>query len=83
MTSEQQTTICLDLLAELDAYLDGEAPDEVCAAVERHLAQCADCRALVDTMRKTVQLAHELPQPALPAAARRRLLHLLELDEHA
>lgn len=66
--------MCHELLSELMAYIDGETAAEVCAAVERHLLECADCPVLVGTTRKTVLLVHELPRPALSAEARRRLL---------
>jgi anti-sigma factor RsiW len=72
--------VCRELLAELSAYLDGEAAAEVCAAVEGHLEGCADCRALVDTMRKSVQLARALPEPVLTSEAKERLLVVLRLS---
>lgn len=73
---------CTHLLAELTAYLDGEAAAEVCAEIERHLADCEDCRVVVDTLSKTVTLYHELPQPTLPAATRARLFAALDLREY-
>lgn len=79
----EHTFICRELLSELSAYIDGEAAADVCAAIEGHLAACADCRALVDTMRKTMQLAHELPPPALTDAAKERLLLVLHLKDKA
>ncbi len=72
---------CQHLLGELSDFLDGEASSEVCAEIERHLRTCEDCRVVVDTLRKTVTLYRELPQPVLPAVARRRLYKTLDLDE--
>ncbi|HRW50957.1 MAG: zf-HC2 domain-containing protein [Caldilinea sp.] len=72
---------CEHLLDELSDYIDGEAAAAVCAEIERHLAGCADCRAVVDTLRKTVYLYQGLPQPELPAGARERLLAALSLEE--
>lgn len=72
---------CRHLLAELSEYLDGEASAELCAEIERHLADCADCRVMVDTLRKTVSLYRELPQPEMPAGARERLYASLDLAE--
>jgi predicted anti-sigma-YlaC factor YlaD len=72
---------CRHLLSELSDYLDGEAAAEVCAEIERHLAECADCRAVIDTLRKTIYLYRTLPQPALPQDARARLLAALSLAE--
>jgi anti-sigma factor RsiW len=69
------------LLHDLSEYLDGTASAEVCAEIERHLAECEDCTAVVDTMRKTVSLYRKLPQPELPAGARARLFKTLDLSE--
>lgn len=72
---------CHHLLHELSDYLDGEASAEVCAEIERHLAGCEDCTAVVDTARKTVDLYHDLPQPELSPAVRARLFKTLDLSE--
>jgi anti-sigma factor RsiW len=72
---------CRHLLDDLSDYLDGEAAAEVCAEIERHLAGCVDCRVVVDTLRKTVAVFRELPQPELPVEARRRLYTSLDLTE--
>ncbi len=75
------TAKCQHLLENLSNYLDGEAPEELCAEIERHLDGCDDCRVVVDTLRKTISLYHELPQPELPPEARWRLYKSLDLGE--
>ena len=80
-TMGEHDPLCDELLSQLSTYIDGEAAMDVCAALEQHLAECPDCRALVVTMRKTVQLAHELPPPALTNAAKGRLLLALRLQD--
>ncbi len=75
------TPACAALLAHFSEYLDGETPPDLCARLEAHLATCAECHAVFDTLRKTVALYHELPQPDLPTAVRTRLFHRLDLDE--
>jgi len=72
---------CQYLLADLSSYLDGEASAEVCAEIERHLADCENCRVVVDTLEKTVTLYHELPKPEMPDAVRQRLFRRLDLEE--
>lgn len=72
---------CQHLLGDLSAYLDGEASAELCAEIERHLAGCADCRVMVDTLRKTILLYRELPPPDFSAEARQRLYKALDLEE--
>jgi predicted anti-sigma-YlaC factor YlaD len=71
---------CRHLLDDLSDFLDGEASAEVCAEIERHLASCENCRVMVDTLRKTVILYRELPQPEIPPDARQRLYRSLDLE---
>jgi anti-sigma factor RsiW len=73
---------CRDLLGGLSDYLDGEASGALCAEIERHLAGCDKCRIVVDTLRKTVTLYHQLPQPLMPEAALERLYKRLDLAEY-
>ena len=70
---------CEHLLADLSDYLDGEAAASTCAEIERHLGDCPDCRVVVDTLRKTISLYRELPQPDFSAEARTRLFTVLNL----
>lgn len=75
----EQDHDCRQMLGDLSAYLDGEASDELCAEIEQHMANCEDCRIVVDTLGKTVLLYRDLPQPTLPADARERLYRSLDL----
>jgi len=71
---------CRHLLGDLSDFLDGEASDEICTEIERHMSGCEDCRIVVDTLRKTVLLYRELPPPPIPDAARERLYRALDLE---
>ncbi len=73
---------CHDLLDGLSDYLDGEASGQLCAEIERHVANCEKCRIVVDTLRKTVTLYHQLPQPLMPPEARERLYKRLDLADY-
>jgi anti-sigma factor RsiW len=70
------------LLKELSSYIDGEAAAELAAEIERHAAECEDCRIVVDTLRRTIRLYRQLPSPGLPEAARKQLYRSLDLSEH-
>jgi anti-sigma factor RsiW len=70
---------CRELLDGLSAYIEGEASADLCAELERHLAECGDCRVVVDTLRQTIRLYRNLPPPAFPFEARERLYQSLEL----
>ena len=73
---------CRHMLGDLSDYLDGEASDELCAEIERHMDGCEECRIVVDTLRKTVFLYRELPRPAMSDDARQRLYQSLDLQEY-
>jgi anti-sigma factor RsiW len=75
------TAQCQHLLENMSVYLNGEASAELCAEIERHLSGCTDCHVVVDTLRKTIALYHELPQPELLPEARLRLYKSLDLSE--
>jgi anti-sigma factor RsiW len=72
---------CQHLLNALSEYIDGEAPAELCIEIERHLAVCTNCRVLINTLRKTISLYRELPEPEMPARILERLYATLGLTE--
>jgi anti-sigma factor RsiW len=63
----------------LSDYLDGELDEQFCIEIERHLADCGDCRVLVDTLRRTVLLYREHGHESLPTDVRERLYAVLKL----
>jgi anti-sigma factor RsiW len=73
---------CRDLLESLSDYVDGELSENLCAELERHLHDCDNCRIVVDTLQKTIDLYHaeRVPEP-LPLDVRDRLFHRLDLDD--
>jgi predicted anti-sigma-YlaC factor YlaD len=72
---------CQELLGQLNAFVDGELAAELCHDLELHLADCADCRVVFDTLAKTITLYHTLDETpvALPADVEARLLCRLNL----
>ena len=74
---------CKKLLSTISDYMDGELDDSLCLELEQHLADCPDCRIVVDTTRKTVSLyrvqATEASQ--LPEEVRERLFKSLNLED--
>jgi anti-sigma factor RsiW len=47
---------CRGVIRELSNYLDGDLDPQVKAELERHLEHCEDCKLVVDTTKKTVQV---------------------------
>jgi anti-sigma factor (TIGR02949 family) len=63
---------CRDLLAQISAYLDGEADAATCAAIERHCAECPHCADVVAGLRRTIALCRETGSAPLPEPVRER-----------
>ncbi|MGD2162295.1 MAG: zf-HC2 domain-containing protein [Anaerolineales bacterium] len=74
---------CPDLLPELSDFVDGTAGAEVCAAIEKHLAECPDCRIMIDTLKKTIYLYRNREERVeLPEGFRERLFTSLDLKDY-
>jgi hypothetical protein len=64
---------CDELLALLNAYVDGGVDPSVCKELETHLVKCNPCRVVVDNVRRTITLYRNDKPCDLPAAFRTRL----------
>ena len=71
---------CEEALCVLSDYVDGELSPDLCAENERHMAECGNCRIMVDTLRKTVILYREMGHEEVPADAKTRLYAVLNLQ---
>jgi predicted anti-sigma-YlaC factor YlaD len=73
---------CGALLESLSEYVDGVLGDALCKEIESHVADCNDCRVVVDTLKKTIYLYHETSEKTeIPIDVRERLFHRLNLDD--
>ena len=64
---------CRGVIRELSNYLDGDLDPQVKAQLELHLEHCEDCRLVVDTTRKTVQVFCDSQPVPLPDDVHNRL----------
>ncbi len=73
---------CGALLASLSKYVDGVLGDALCKEIENHIADCDNCRVVVDTLKKTIYLYHKTSEKtAMPIDVRERLFHRLDLGD--
>jgi anti-sigma factor (TIGR02949 family) len=74
---------CQHLLGSLSEYIDGDLAEELCTEIERHLAECENCRVVVDSLNKTVYLYQTTSQQVdVPAGLRERLYRRLDMDDY-
>ena len=71
---------CQRLLGQLSDYVDGELERTMCEEIEHHLADCPNCRVVVDTLSKTVALYQTRGQDPLPGDVQERLYKVLNLE---
>ena len=65
---------CQEVVRQLSEYLDGELEAELIQSLEQHLSRCQDCRIIVDTTRKTIEIyCNSNPLP-LPGPVHERLM---------
>ena len=69
---------CKTVLNELCDFLDGQLDAETVEHMKVHLDRCHDCRLLVDTTRKTIEIFCNSDPLPLPQDLRDRLHRALE-----
>jgi predicted anti-sigma-YlaC factor YlaD len=75
---------CSYLLSSLSDFIDGNLEEMLCEEIERHVADCENCRVVIDTLEKTIYLYHttaELEQPMVREVVKERLYKRLDIDE--
>jgi hypothetical protein len=68
---------CRDVIGLLLDYLEATLDDDTVARFERHLADCAPCRAYLRTYDRSRRLAGEVGRVEMPVEMRDRLRDLL------
>jgi len=69
---------CATLVTYLSDYLDGNLDEALIAEAKEHLATCQNCRVVLDSTQKTIQIYHETQQQTIPTDRRQRLYEQLE-----
>jgi anti-sigma factor (TIGR02949 family) len=74
---------CEALLGSLSEYIDGELGAELCREIEKHLAGCENCRVVLNTTRRTIDLVRSPAENiSVPEDVRERLFKRLNLDDY-
>lgn len=73
---------CQALLGSLSEYIDGELPADLCREIEKHLEGCDNCRVVLNTTKRTIDLV-QVPadEETVPDDVRERLFLRLHLDD--
>ncbi|MFZ3201223.1 MAG: zf-HC2 domain-containing protein [Candidatus Acidiferrales bacterium] len=69
---------CKALISELADYFDEGIDPALRAEIEEHLAKCTNCRVVVNTCKKTIEIFCNSEPTPLPTDTRERLYQALE-----
>ena len=69
--------MCREVIGVLADYLEGELGPEVVEELERHLADCAPCRAYLATYRRTREIGAAAARVEMPEEMKVRLRQFL------
>jgi anti-sigma factor (TIGR02949 family) len=83
MMTEHVHQNCESLLGSLSEYIDGGLSPELCREIEKHLEGCENCRIVLNTTKRTIELVHApVEKPDVPEDVRARLFKRLNLDDY-
>ena len=71
---------CEELLHYLSDYIDQELDEELSAAARRHLSSCDNCKVVLNTTLRTIELVGQEANLTIPADRRSDLFDRLEQD---
>lgn len=57
---------CLEVFARLSEYIDGELPDDDCALIEEHIADCPPCVEFLRNLKRSVAASREVQSDLRP-----------------
>ena len=74
---------CKEFVNTISSYVDGDLSDELCIELDKHLSECDNCRIVVDTLKKTIDIVHQQSElDKAPADVKERLFYRLNLDQY-
>lgn len=68
---------CKGVVRELSDFLDGELAPDLLKELEQHIQKCKNCRLVVDTTRKTIEIYCDAEPLPLPEGVHQRLQQAL------
>lgn len=69
---------CKDVLDNLSCYVDGDGSGELRRSLEIHIVLCRRCRAILKSMRQTLQILRDCEPFAVPLEVSARLYSRLQ-----
>ena len=71
---------CTEAYRHICDNLDENIRSSRCRAIRRHIQSCPNCRAYLDSIKKTVTLYKTIPGPEVPPATHRKMIKTLNAE---
>lgn len=73
---------CKEFVETISSYVDGDLSEELCAELDKHLSECDNCRIVVNTLKKTIDIYHhQAEKEKTPEDVKDRLFYRLNLEQ--
>jgi predicted anti-sigma-YlaC factor YlaD len=76
---KKHTMRCPEILDHICEELDTKISSAKCREIKRHLSQCPNCTAYLDSLKKTIRLYKTYPDKKVPQKTREQLFAVLKL----
>ena len=73
---------CKEMYRHMCENLDNELDSAACREIRKHIENCENCSALLDSLKKTVFLYKNYPIPEVPPAAHKELFAVIQLEQN-
>lgn len=74
---------CKELIATISDYVDGDLDPDLCLELEKHLHECENCRVVVNTLKKTIDIYRDVRNTEkIPPSTKERLYARLKLENY-
>jgi predicted anti-sigma-YlaC factor YlaD len=74
-----KTVSCKKMYTHICDNLDQDIDSPKCRAIKRHLDDCPNCLVYLDSLKKTIILYREYPNPKMPKSIRRQIFSKLKI----
>ena len=76
---KKHTMRCPEILDHICEELDTKISSAKCREIKRHLSQCPNCTAYLNSLKKTIRLYKTYPDKKVPQKTREQLFAVLKL----
>ena len=76
---KNKTVSCKQMYTHICDNLDQDIDSPQCREIKRHLDDCPNCVAYLDSLKKTIILYREYPNPKALKSIRREILSKLKI----